>query len=151
MLNFLIHRPIAVFMCVAGIVVLGLLTMQILPISLLPDVPIPQITVQIEAPNKDPRTLEKTVVSSLRQQLLQVNHLENIQSVTWNGAATITLDFAFGTNTNLAFIEVNEKMDQVMKLLPKEQQRPSVIQANVSDLPRVSVECCSQNTGRANF
>lgn len=135
MLPFLVHRPIAVFMSFFGLIVLGLIVARSLPVSLLPDIPIPQISVQITSPNVAPRDLENTIVAPLRNQLLQVGKLQDIHSKTFNGRAVIDLDFQFGTNTNLAFIEVNEKIDQGMSLLPKKQERPRVIKANASDIP----------------
>lgn len=43
--------------------------------------------------------------------------------------------FDFGTNTDLAFIEVNEKIDAAMNYLPKETERPKVIKASATDIP----------------
>jgi len=109
--------------------------LQQLPISLLPEIPIPQITVQISRPNTAVSTLENTVVRPLRNQLLQVGNLKDIESRSRNNAATILLEFDFGTNTNLAFIEVNEKIDQIMGRLPKDLPRPQVLKANAADIP----------------
>ena len=135
MLNFLIKRPIAVLMSFLGLMILGIVVLQILPISLLPEVPIPQITVQIDAPNSSTRELENTVTRTLRNQLLQVGNLKDIHSVTRSGSATIYMDFDFGTNTDLSFIEVNEKIDQITTYLPKDLERPRVIKANATDIP----------------
>ena len=134
-LQFLVHRPIAVLMSFLGAIVLGVIVAQTLPISLLPEVPIPQISIQINYPNIAPRELENTIVKPIRNQLLQVGKLIDIHSETQNGNAIIDLDFQFGTNTNLAFIEVNEKIDQVMSFLPRDFERPRVIKANASDIP----------------
>ena len=47
----------------------------------------------------------------------------------------IHLSFDFGTNTDLAFIEVNEKIDASMNYLPKDTERPKVIKASATDIP----------------
>lgn len=135
MLRFLLHRPVAVLMSALGLLVLGVVSLRILPVSLLPDVPIPEISVQVSAANTSARELENTVVTPLRNQLLQVGKLRDIRSQTRNGNATLVLEFDFGTNTDLAFIEVNEKIDQAMDYLPRDLERPRVIKANVSDIP----------------
>ncbi|GAB5554586.1 MAG: efflux RND transporter permease subunit [Saprospiraceae bacterium] len=106
-----------------------------IPISLLPPTNIPQITVQINAENTTAAELEENVVRTLRNQFLQVNRLRDIQSEAENGLATITLDFEYGTSVNLAFIETNEKLDQVISLLPKDLERPRVLKAGVTDIP----------------
>lgn len=135
MLHFLIHRPVAVLMSFLGALVLGLVVGRTLPVGLLPEAPIPQITVQISYPNTSARELEDAVVQPLRNQLLQVGRLEDIESRSRNNSARITLTFAFGTDTDLAFIEVNEKIDQAAGLLPRELERPRVVKANVADIP----------------
>lgn len=145
MLHFLLHRPVAVLMSALGLIALGLVSLRILPVSLLPDVPIPEVSVQLSYPNTSARELENTVTTPLRNQLLQVGKLRDIRSQTRNGNATITLEFDFGTNTDLAFIEVNEKIDQAMDYLPRDLERPRVIKANVSDIPVFYLSVVPQN------
>lgn len=114
---------------------LGSLVLWDLPVSLLPDVPIPQITVQVNYPNTNARELENNVIKPLRNQLMQVNHLKDIKSEARLGTGHLALTFQYGVNTNLAFIEVNEKLDQVISFLPRDMERPRVVKANVADIP----------------
>ncbi len=66
---------------------------------------------------------------------MQVNHLRNIESETRDGYGLVRLNFDFGTNTNLAFIEVNEKIDAAMNSLPRGTDRPRVVKASATDIP----------------
>ena len=61
--------------------------------------------------------------------------LREIKSETRDGAGVIRLEFDFGVNTDLAFIEVNEKIDAAMNSLPKEVTRPKAIKASATDIP----------------
>ena len=135
MIKFLIQRPIAVLMAFTACFIVGLVTYFTLPVSLLPDIAIPEITVQATAENTSARELENTVVKPLRQQLIQVAKLEDMRSETRDGSALIRLSFDFGTNTDLAFIEVNEKIDAAMNYLPKDTDRPKVVKASATDIP----------------
>jgi multidrug efflux pump subunit AcrB len=135
MIKFLLDRPVAVLMAFAACFIIGLATYFTLPVSLLPDIAIPEITVQVTGQNTSARELENTVVKPLRQQLMQVTRLREIQSETRDGAALIRLHFDFGTNTDLAFIEVNEKIDGAMNYLPREAERPRVVKASATDIP----------------
>jgi multidrug efflux pump subunit AcrB len=107
---------------------------------LLPDIPIPEISVQVSGQNASARELENTVVSSVREQLMQVGRLRDIHSETRDGSAVIRLEFDYGTNTDLAFIEVNEKIDAAMNYLPRETERPRVIKASTTDIPVFNLE-----------
>ena len=115
--------------------IIGLVTYFTLPVSLLPDIAIPEITVQVTAQNTSARELENTVMRQVRQQLMQVSKLKTLECRTRDGSGIIRLGFEFGTNTDLAFIEVNEKIDASMNYLPKDVDRPKVIKASATDIP----------------
>lgn len=135
MIKHLIHKPISVFMVFLALFILGIITYVNIPVSLLPDIAIPVITVQLSGGNTSARELENTVVAPVRNQLLQVAKLRDIRSETRDGNAVIRLSFEYGTNTDLAFIEVNEKIDVAMNYLPRETVRPRVIKASATDIP----------------
>ena len=135
MIRFLIHRPVAVIMAFLAFFVLGIITYLHIPVSLLPNIPIPEITVQVAGGNLSARELENAVVAPLRQQLLQVGNLRDVQSETRDGNATVRLHFEYGLNTDLAFVEVNEKIDAAMNILPREVIRPRAVKATAADIP----------------
>lgn len=135
MIKFLLERPIAVLMAFTAAFLIGLVTYFALPISLLPDIAIPEITVQMSGNNLSARELENSIVTPVRRQMLQVNGLKELRSTTRDGNGIIRLNFEFGTNTDLAFIEVNEKIDAIMGTLPKEVERPKTIKASATDIP----------------
>ena len=127
----------------------GIATTQ-LPIGLLPEVGIPRLSVQVSYPNAAARTIENTVVSQLRNTLLQVNRLQDIRSRARDESAVLYLDFPFGTDANLAFIEVNEKIDLAMNQLPREVDRPRVLATDVGDIPVVQLSVTLADTAAAD-
>jgi multidrug efflux pump subunit AcrB len=139
MVKFLINRPIAVFMATLAFLLLGVVSSSRIPTSLMPNIPIPEITVQVSYPNNTTRELETNLIRPLRNQLLQVGNLKDITSETRDGFATLKLVFEYGTNTNLAFIEVNEKVDASLNYLPRDLERPKVIKASATDIPIVNL------------
>ena len=139
MVKFLINRPIAVFMATLAFLLLGIVASTRIPTSLMPDIPIPEITIQVSYPNNTARELETNVIRPLRNQLLQVGNLKDITSETRDGFATLKLSFEYGTNTNLAFVEANEKVDASLNYLPRDLDRPKVIKASATDIPIVNL------------
>lgn len=135
MIRFLISRPVAVTMTFLALLLLGIVAINKVPVSLLPDIDIPEITVAVSRPDVSARELENTVVSILRRNLMQVQGLDNIESESRNGSATIRLSFRFGNNIDLAFMEVNEKVDGSMNYLPRDLKRPRIIKASATDIP----------------
>ena len=127
-------------------IVLGVLAAGRLPIGLLPEVGIPRLSVQLSYPNAAARTVENSVVAPLRNTLLQVNGLSDIRSRSRDESAVLYLDFPFGTNPDLAFIEVNEKIDLAMNQLPRDVDRPRVLATDVSDIPVVQLSVTLTDT-----
>lgn len=135
MVKFLITRPVAVIMTFLALIMLGIVASSRLPVSLMPDIDIPEITVAVSRPDVSARELENTVVSVLRRNLLQVPGLDDIESESRNGSALLRLTFKFGNDINLAFMEVNEKVDGAMNNLPRDLERPRIIKASATDIP----------------
>ncbi len=78
MLKSIIDRPITVTMAMLTAVVLGIVALRLLPVSLIPDVDIPYITVQVSDASLSAREMDESVVKPLRQQLIQINGLEEL-------------------------------------------------------------------------
>jgi multidrug efflux pump subunit AcrB len=135
MVKFLITRPVAVVMTFLALIMLGVVASFRLPVSLMPNIDIPEITVAVSRSNVSAREIENTVVSVLRRNLLQVPGLDNIESESRNGSALIRLSFKYGNNIDLAFMEVNEKVDGAMNDLPRDLERPRIIKASATDIP----------------
>jgi len=135
MVRFIIKRPVAVIMTFLAVVLLGIIASGRLPVSLMPDIDVPEITVAVSRPDVSSREIENTVVSVLRRSLMQVPGVEKMNTESRNGSALLRLTFAFGNDIDLAFMEVNEKIDGAMDQLPDDLDRPRVIKASASDIP----------------
>lgn len=134
MLKHIIDRPIGVSMALLVVVVLGIVSLHFIPVSLIPEVDIPSITVQATEASFSAREMDERVVTPLRNQLIQVNGLQDIVCEARDGNATIRLTFNHGAKMDYLFIEVNEKIDRAMGSLPR-MDRPKVVKASASDIP----------------
>lgn len=142
MLHRIISRPIAVTMCLIAIVVMGCLALHYIPVSLMPDIDVPQITVQANMPGYSAREIDSHVISKLRGQLMQVAGVKDIRSEARMDAGYVMMTFEPGSNIDLSFIEVNEKIDRAMNTMPKDMERPKVIKASAMDIPAFYLDIC---------
>jgi len=126
MVKFLIQRPIGVIMSFIAILMLGIVSFSKLPVSLMPDIEIPEITVQVSHKNTSVREMENSIMARIRRQLMQVPDIDDLESETRDGYGIIHLKLKYGTSNDVAFIEVNEKIDVAMRNLPKELERPRI-------------------------
>ena len=151
MIRKLIERPIAVSMIVVAILVLGIISSGLIPVSLMPDVDIPKITVQCSLPGASAREVESTVINPLKTQLSRTTSLSEIKCEAVNGSGTITMLFEHGAKIDYIFIEVNEKVDQSIELLPSGMSRPKIIKASASDIPVFFIDVTTQREDIASF
>ncbi|MCM1109658.1 MAG: efflux RND transporter permease subunit [Clostridium sp.] len=140
MIRQLIHRPIAVTLIVVAIAALCILSLRNIPVSLMPDIDIPRITVHVDMPGSSVREAEARGARPLRSQLMQVGGLRRIRSEAKMDGATITLEFTPGSRMDLAFIEVNEKIDRATGSLPEGTGRPKAVKAGSLDIPAFFID-----------
>lgn len=151
MLRTLIHRPIAVTMVLIALVAVGVLALTYIPVSLMPEMDIPRITVQMSNPGASVSEVEQQMVAPMRYQLSQVAGLKDIETVSRMDAGTITLYFEPGTDMDLLFIDVNEKIDRAMNSMPKDMERPKVVKASAMDIPAFYVDVVEKNGNIASL
>ncbi|MBN1988210.1 MAG: efflux RND transporter permease subunit [Bacteroidales bacterium] len=146
-LAFLLNRPIAVTMSFLAFVLLGIVAMQQIPVSLLPSIPIGNITIKAVAEGYSSRKLEDEVIRSIRYQMMQISKVEGISSKTYDGLGIVELSFPIGTDMDLVLFEVNEQLDRVMGILPRNITRPVVMQIGASDIPIMYLNLTQKEQG----
>ena len=80
MVRFLLARPIAVGMTFLALAVFSIIVFRLLPVSLLPPIDVPQIVVRTSYPNASPEAVEQNVMAPIRDGLLTLGGLEELDS-----------------------------------------------------------------------
>ncbi|WP_160712287.1 efflux RND transporter permease subunit [Chitinophaga solisilvae] len=145
MIRFIIRRPIAMLMSFGVLIILGILALLHIPVALLPDIDVPGITIKCIYPGNTAAAIEANVTGVLRENLATVAGLEDIETTTSNHTASLYLRFGYGTNTNLAYMAINEKLDRLVNSLPADMERPVVIRSNMSDIPVARIQVVPVN------
>src|SRR5262245_41905899 len=127
MSKFFIDRP--VFATVVSIVILlaGLVAMRVLPIAQYPEIVPPEVVISATYPAASAQTIAETVAAPLEQQVNGVEGMIYMQS-TSNGSGSMTLSVLFTNRTNpdQAAINVNNRVQRALPLLPEEVRRQGV-------------------------
>ncbi len=140
MVKFLINRPIAVFLSFLGILFFSVLAIRELPVSLLPNIEVPSIVIKVDYPNNPAEIIENSVLRPIRTELNSLNSLKSIESTASSETGLIDLQFDYGTRMDLAYIEINEKVDRLQESLPRDLDRPRIIRINTSDIPIIRIQ-----------
>jgi HAE1 family hydrophobic/amphiphilic exporter-1/multidrug efflux pump len=127
MSRFFIDRPIFAWVIAIILMLTGVLAIRTLPISQFPEIAPPAIAIQTIYPGADATTLEKTTTTVIEQQLKGIDNLRYFSSNSDSaGNLTITLTFEQGTDSDIAQVQVQNKLQQAMPLLPQEVQQQGV-------------------------
>ena len=128
-----IRRPVTVAMFTLALLVFGLVLVGRLGFNLLPELAYPTLTVRTDFEGSAPAEVENLITRPLEGNLGTVKGLRQVRSVSKAGRSDIYLEFFWGTNIDLASLDVREKMDQVQ--LPLEVKPSSLLRFNPNNEP----------------
>ena len=127
MARFFIDRPIFAWVIAIIIMLAGSLAIFSLPVSMYPSVAPPAVEIRATYPGASAQVVENSVTQIVEQNMKGLDGLLYFSSnSSSNGMATITLTFESGTDPDIAQVQVQNKLQLAMPLLPQEVQRQGV-------------------------
>lgn len=127
MSNFFIHRPNFAWVVAIFISLAGLLAIPSLPVSQFPEVAPPQIAIYATYPGASAEVLVDSVTSVIEEELNGAEDLLYYESSSSsNGIAQITVTFAPGADSDMAQVDVQNRLKRAEARLPQ-----SVLQQGV--------------------
>ena len=127
MARFFIDRPIFAWVIAIILMLAGILTLRGLPVEQYPDIAPPQVSINAMYPGASAKVVEDSVTQVIEQSLQGLDGMMYMSSNSQsNGMASITLSFVSGTNPDTAQVQVQNKLQSIMPLLPQEVQRQGV-------------------------
>ncbi|WP_269792233.1 multidrug efflux RND transporter permease subunit SmeE [Stenotrophomonas sp. Iso1] len=127
MARFFIDRPIFAWVIAIIIMLAGALAMLKLPISMYPEVAPPAVSISANYPGASAKVVEDSVTQIIEQNMKGLDGLMYFSSnSSSNGQASITLTFESGTDSDIAQVQVQNKLQLAMPLLPQEVQRQGI-------------------------
>ncbi|WP_426687788.1 efflux RND transporter permease subunit [Rhodanobacter ginsengiterrae] len=125
--QFFVDRPIMAAVLSLLFVITGSIAVFKLPISEYPEVVPPTVVVRAAYPGANPKVIGETVATPLEEQINGVEGMLYTSSqATSDGALTLTVTFALGTDLNTAQVDVQNRVAQALPKLPEEVQRLGV-------------------------
>ncbi|MFY1831873.1 efflux RND transporter permease subunit [Myxococcus fulvus] len=127
MARFFIDRPIFAWVLAIIIMMAGALSITRLPIAQYPIIAPPTVTVGAVYPGASAKAIEDSVTQVIEQTMKGLDNLLYMSSTSEsNGAATITLTFANGTDPDIAQVQVQNKLQLATPLLPQAVQQQGI-------------------------
>ena len=122
-----VSRPRFAIVIAIVTVIAGLVSLLAIPFAQYPDIVPPQVSVTTSYPGASAAVIEATVAQSLEGQIVGVDKMIYMKSVSGNdGSYNLLVSFELGTNPDINTVNVNNRVQAALAKLPQEVQRQGV-------------------------
>ncbi|MDX4035148.1 efflux RND transporter permease subunit [Aliarcobacter skirrowii] len=148
--NFFIFRPIFAWVISLIIMISGVVSLYLLPVEQYPDIAPPQINIFATYTGASAQTVENSVTQIIEQQLTGLDGMLYFSSSSSSsGRSRISIVFNQGVNPDIAQVQVQNKVEQILSKLPDDVQRQGV-RVYKSQTDFLMLASVYDSTGKAN-
>ncbi|MCB9893577.1 MAG: efflux RND transporter permease subunit [Planctomycetes bacterium] len=133
--NFSVKHRVAVFVLMAGIALLGMFSYMTLPRESSPDIKVPLVTIAVPWPEASPADVEQSITLPLERKLKNLKGLDELTSVSVEGASITTCKFDPDIPVEEALQKVREKVDIAKAEFPVDAEDETVSELSFSEFP----------------
>ena len=130
-----IRRPVFAWMIMSGLIIFGAISFLRLGVSQMPDVDFPILSVSVTYPGAAPEIIESDIIDPIEDAVSGVQGVTEISSSSTLGGGSVTLTFDLGRNIDVALQEVQSKLAQAARRLPRDMDPPTISKTNPEDSP----------------
>ncbi|MGI9204501.1 MAG: efflux RND transporter permease subunit [Woeseiaceae bacterium] len=142
------ERRVTIVMFTIAVVLFGMVSLSRLKVNLLPDISYPTLTVRTELTGAAPVEIENLITKPIEEAVGVIRNVRQVRSVSRSGQSDVTLEFLWGTDMDIAGVDVREKIDILE--LPLEAGRPLLLRFDPSSEPIMRLGLLRTETGDAN-
>jgi len=125
--QFFIGRPIFAWVIAIIIMIAGALSITQLPVSMYPTIAPPTVSINANYPGASAKVVEDSVTQVIEQNMKGLDGLLYMSATSASsGSASVTLTFDNWVDPDIAQVQVQNKLQLAMPLLPQEVQRQGV-------------------------
>jgi hydrophobe/amphiphile efflux-1 (HAE1) family protein len=125
--KFFLDRPVFAWVIAIVIMLVGALAIYNLPISQYPPIAPPSIYIRSDYPGASAETVENSVTQIIEQKMTGLDRMIYLSATSdSSGSSRVDLTFAPGTDPDLAWAKVQNKLQLAMASLPEVVQRKGV-------------------------
>jgi HAE1 family hydrophobic/amphiphilic exporter-1 len=143
--DFAIRRRVTILMLTLALLLFGAVSLLRLKVDLLPDLSYPTLTIRTELVGSAPLEVENLITRPVEESVGIIRNVRQVRSVSRSGQSDVTLEFVWGTDMDLAGIDVREKLDLLQ--LPLEAKRPLLLRFDPASEPVMRLALLDKSTG----
>ncbi len=130
-----IKRHVLAWMLSGVIILFGLIAYQRIGVDRIPSIDFPIIMVNTTLRGADPEVVDTSITSVIESAINTTPGIEHIESASSPGVSSIKITFALSKNIDVAYNEVQAKVNQVLRRLPDDTDPPTVQKVDTNAAP----------------
>ncbi|MDD3147045.1 MAG: efflux RND transporter permease subunit [Candidatus Riflebacteria bacterium] len=134
-----ISRPVSVTMLMLGMALIGIGAFFTLNVALFPNIDIPVAFVLAPYAGVDPAEIETIVTKKIEDEINSVENIDKIESYSSEGISQTVINFKFGTDLDLAAVDLRAKVDQAKRELPRDMEQVTVSKVDINSFPVLNI------------
>ncbi len=130
-----IRRHVFAFMVSAVLILFGLIAYSRIGVDKLPYIEFPVISVVTTQKGANPEVIDASITNLIETTVNSVPGIEHISSTSSPGVSIVTITFNLEKRIDIAFNEVQAKVNQILRRLPKDADPPVVAKVETNTQP----------------
>jgi HAE1 family hydrophobic/amphiphilic exporter-1 len=130
-----IRRHVFAFMLNAVLILFGVIAYDRIGVDKLPYIEFPVISVTTTQRGANPEVIDASITNLVETAVNSVPGIEHIQSTSSPGTSTVSITFDLAKPIDIAFQEVQAKVNQVLRRLPEDADPPVVAKVETNSSP----------------
>lgn len=140
-----IRNPVFAWMLMAGLIIFGAICFSRMGVSQLPDADFPVVNVSISLEGAAPEVMETTVIDPVEDVMMSIQGVRSVTSSAKQGSASITVEFDLGKDIDVAVQEIQTKVAQAQRVLPRDIDPAVITKTNPDDQPIIWLAVSSKS------
>lgn len=130
-----INRYVLAFMLSGVLVLFGLVSYERIGVDRNPAIEFPMISVSTTLAGANPEIIDASVTNIIESAVNSIPGIEHIESRSNPGVSVVAIRFSLEKNVDVAFNDVQAKVNQVLRKLPVEADPPVVAKVEFGSMP----------------
>jgi HAE1 family hydrophobic/amphiphilic exporter-1 len=130
-----IHRHVLAYMLSGVLLLFGIISFDRIGVDRHPEIDFPMVSVRTVLPGASPEIIDSSIANIIESSVNSVPGIDHIKSTSAPGASVIVVRFGLEKDIDVAFNEVQAKVNQVLPELPEKADPPVVAKVEFGGMP----------------
>jgi HAE1 family hydrophobic/amphiphilic exporter-1 len=134
-----VRRPVFATVIILSLVVVGIFAYQQLGLDRFPKVDIPTITITTRLVGAAPEEIETDITDKIEEAVNTISGIDQLQSISSDGTSQVIVSFLLEKDIEVAAQEVRDKVNTILRDLPKDADPPIIQKIDPDAIPVISI------------